>query len=83
MSLSDYDTECTICRLDDCDMSNKRCGMVRGVKYGLYPAWILSNPTPGIDKRVVCKDPGFKEIPLFSQSDNMKKFCDKVARYEE
>lgn len=65
--LSDHVKECFICRLPDCDTSNSRCGIRRGIKYELYPKSVLYSPSSGISKSLSSSDTvGFKEVDVWA-----------------
>lgn len=79
----DYHAECNRCRVpDDCDNKDPRCGIRRGVKFGLYSKEALKPQSTGL--KYGWDDPtGFSEAPIFNQRDSMVKFCEAVMRYQD
>ena len=80
----DYHAECNRCRVPvDCDNKDPRCGIRRGVKYGLYPKSALRADCSGL--KYGWDDPtGFaREIPAFEMRDSMVKFSQKVISFYE
>lgn len=79
--------ECRTCRVSGgCKSTDDKCGWKRGVKYGLYPRDILDMPRALIHRDLANQIRygfGCKEVPLFTQTDKMGDFTDKVAAYKE
>lgn len=82
--LHEYDAECLNCRVPNkCDQSDDRCGIKRGVKYGIYPLSALKSPSPAVCSTTNSGTVGFKSIPLFEHSDGMYTFAERVAGYKD
>lgn len=83
--LDDVNQECLICRVKgDCRPRNEKCGVTRGIKYGLYPKNAHSFATMGVRKDIYMqRSCGHKDKPLFELGEMMAKFCEDVARYTE
>lgn len=83
--LHEYDAECLNCRVPGkCDQSDDRCGIKRGVKYGLYPKSALKSPSPAVCS-VTNKDTvGFKETFSINDTTEIRRKINKmkVSGYE-
>lgn len=81
--LSEMHQECLRCRVPgDCKPGHDRCGVSRGMRYGIYPETAHKHATAGLPGWFNFKV-GADEVPLFSQRDMMTDFCSDVAKYEE
>lgn len=79
--MKDHEQECFRCRVPNgCNTRDSRCGIRRGVKYGIYPKSVFRSPALNYVK---IEKEGVKEKPLFPRGFGMHAFCEAVARYTE
>ena len=83
--LNDANQECLRCRVEGgCNETDEKCGIRRGVEYGIYPKWMLHSPRGVVPKEIKNQNScGKPEQPLYKLGDGMNDFCLKVQRYRE
>lgn len=83
MVLNDREQECLKCRVPHgCNPGDSRCGISRGMKYGIYPETSHSNPNSG-QKTLYQQSCGCKEVPLWKVNEGMYRFQRQLAKYPE
>lgn len=80
--------ECLKCRVEsECSTRSKKCGIRRGIKYGLYPESAMKRAKNSLPREVASQITrgvaGVPDKPLWGPSDGMAKFSEAVAKYEE
>ena len=69
-----------------CNQTDDRCGIRRGIKYGLYPQSALNGVESAVPRSVrmqISHGVGAKDKPLWRLGDGMIKFCTSVSAYSE
>ena len=83
----DLRAECDRCKVPKrCNQADDRCGIRRGIKYGLYPSSALNGVESAVPRSVrmqISHGIGNKEVPLWKANEGMSIFSERVASYWE